>query len=111
LFALFTNLAWRRKRPRYPAHLYVALHLHAAWFGALAVARVATAALASDAADTIVGLAAFGYIAWYGLVCARAVYGDSWVATSAKVAAIAVVYGVCQFAGSLGVMAYAIAAT
>lgn len=40
LFALLTNLAYRRTAPRYPAHLYFALHEHAAGFGALALAKV-----------------------------------------------------------------------
>ena len=28
MFAFLTMLAWRRRLPRYPAHLYLALHLH-----------------------------------------------------------------------------------
>ena len=39
VFALLTMVFWRRRLPRYPAHLYVSLHLHAAWFGAFAVSR------------------------------------------------------------------------
>ena len=40
-------VAWRRRLPRYPAHLYVSLHLHAAWFGAFAVSTILQAAFTS----------------------------------------------------------------
>jgi hypothetical protein len=102
-------LAGRRARWLSPLRLYLICSV--AYFLSVPLAQSATAALGSDAADTVIGLGAFGYIAWCGLLCARAVYGDSWVTTSAKVAVIAVVYGACLFAGSLGVMAYAIATT
>lgn len=44
LFAGFVALAVRRSRRNYPQHLYFALHVHAAWFFAGAVAVAARAA-------------------------------------------------------------------
>ena len=108
LFALLTNLMWRRKQARYPAHLYLALHMHAAWFAALSVATVATAFVASDAATSGLALAALLYAAWYGLVALRRVFGDSWGRTVAKALAVAVVYAACLFGASLGMLGYAI---
>ena len=47
-FAGLTMLAWRRRLRRYPAHLYLALHLHSAWFGALAVLTMVEAFVTSE---------------------------------------------------------------
>jgi hypothetical protein len=109
LFALLTRVAWRRALPRYPAHLYTALHLHAAWFGAGALATIATGLIPSDTAATVIAIAAVTYIAWYGLVAARRVFGDPWIVTIAKAGAVAVAYSVCLFATSLLMLAYALA--
>jgi uncharacterized protein DUF3667 len=92
LFALLTNLAWRRKQPRYPAHLYMALHLHAAWFAAFAVAIIATMAFRSDAADGVLMSLAIAYILWYTMMAMRRVFGESWVRTVLKATAIAAIY-------------------
>src|SRR6185436_830544 len=78
LFAFFTNLAWRRKVPRYPAHLYNSLHLHAAWFGAFAVAKLASAPFPPDAVAIAMGAAVMIYLIWYVLNAFRKVFGDSW---------------------------------
>jgi len=109
LFALLTNLAWRRQQPRYPAHLYLALHLHAAWFGALTALTVLTILPISNTAVIILGLAVVPYIVWYGLVAVRRVFDDSWVKTIAKAAAIGIAYSVSLFAVSLAMLGYAIA--
>ncbi|MFN2564405.1 MAG: DUF3667 domain-containing protein [Gemmatimonadaceae bacterium] len=109
LFALLTRTAWRRRLPRYPSHLYTALHLHAAWFGALTAYTLLTAVFTSAAAIVILQLAVITYAVWYGLLTARRVFGDSWVRTIAKSAAVAAVYSACLIAASLLMLAYALA--
>jgi uncharacterized protein DUF3667 len=106
LFAAFTRVAWRRKAPRYPAHLYLALHLHAAWFGVLALLTLIGGFVTWLPALTAAGIAALAYALWYGLAAVRRVFADSWPLTLAKSAAVAAVYSMCLFALSLGVLAY-----
>jgi hypothetical protein len=107
VFALLTKLAWRRKQRRYPAHLYLALHLHAAWFGALAVATVINAFVPEPAAATI-GVLIIGWMAWYALVALRTVFGDSWGLTVAKTLVITPFYLLTLVLVSLALLAYAI---
>jgi hypothetical protein len=108
VFALLTNVAWRRKLPRYPAHLYMALHLHAAWFGAFALANLATVISGIEAVQITLALTAFSYVTWYGLKALRRIFGDSWGKTIAKTAAIAAVYGFCFVVVSIGMLAWAV---
>ena len=109
IFALFTRIAWRRKLPRYPAHLYLALHLHAAWFAALALSIIATAFVASETILVVMGSVALAYIVGYGVITLRRVFQDSWVRTIAKAAVLAIAYALCLFAVTLGLLAYALA--
>lgn len=95
IFGLFTRVAWRRKLPRYPAHLYLALHLHAAWFAALALSIIATAFVASETILVVTGSVVLAYIAAYGVITLRRVFQDSWVRTSAKAAVLAIAYALC----------------
>jgi hypothetical protein len=108
LFALLTNVAWRDKMPRYPAHLYLALHLHAAWFGALAISTVVTV-FASTTWLIMFGFVALAYSVGYGLFALRRVFDESWGRTIAKAAAIGAVYSAFLYAVSLGMLGYAIA--
>lgn len=107
IFALVTSVMWRRHR--YPAHLYLALHLHAAWFGTFAITTLASMLFTSIAAATLIGAAAVVYVIWYTVTTMRRVFGESWPRTLAKSAIVAVVYSVCLFAGSLVMLAYALA--
>jgi hypothetical protein len=109
LFALLTNLAWRRKIPSYPGHLYVALHLFAAWYGALAITTLATLFATSPTVLAISGSVALVYGAIYGLLALKRVFGDSWPLTIAKTAAVATVYMAGLFGASLVVMAITLA--
>ena len=106
VFALLTMVAWRRRLPRYPAHLYVSLHLHAAWFGAFAVSTLLQAAFTSVPIIVAISLSAVVYVAAYGLLAVRRIFGDSWPTTIAKAAAVTVVYGFCLFTVSLALLAY-----
>ncbi len=111
LFALLTNVAWRRKQPRYPMHLYLALHLHAAFFAAVTVSVLLAGFTSSASWLAIAGGAAMLYCIWHLVVAMRRVFRDSWIVTLAKTAAIAVVYFAALFALSLGILGYALATT
>ena len=107
IFALLTRVAWRRKRWRYPAHLYLALHLHAAWFGVLTVATVLTAFVPLAGAG-IIAVAATAYVLWYSLATVRRVFGDSWARTIAKAASVAIAYVLSLGIVSFSMLAYAL---
>ena len=92
VFALLTNVAWRKAQPRYPAHLYVALHIHAAVFGAMLVFSLLVGVTASDRIVQAIGLVFVGYVGWYALTALQRVFGDSWAKTIGKAAAIGLVY-------------------
>jgi hypothetical protein len=111
VFAFLTMVVWRRRLPRYPAHLYVALHLHAAWFGALAVSTILQAAFTSVPIIVVISLSAVVYAVVYGLLAVRRIFGDSWPITIAKATAVTVVYSFCLFAVSLTLLAYALTKT
>jgi hypothetical protein len=106
VFAVLTRVAWRRRLPRYPAHLYLALHVHAAWFGVLAFVNVVAAFMLVTTVGVILGVAAFAYTIWYSLVTVRRVFKDSWPLTIAKSALIAAVYSACLATVSLGLLAF-----
>ena len=108
VFALLTMVFWRRRLPRYPAHLYVALHLHAAWFGALALLSLVEPFFASEVVEEVLGAASVVYIVVYGLLAVRRIFGESWPRTIAKAAVVTVAYSVCLFAVSLAMLAYVI---
>jgi len=108
VFALLTMVFWRRRLPRYPAHLYVALHLHAAWFGALALLSLVEPFFASEVVEEVLGGASVVYIVVYGLLAVRRIFGESWPRTIAKAAVVTVAYSVCLFAVSLAMLAYVI---
>ena len=109
LFALLTNLAWRRRISSYPAHLYFGLHLFAAWYGAFAISTLATLFATSTIVLAISSGVAMVYGAIYGLKAFKRVFGDSWPRTIAKAAAVAIVYSAALFGVSLVVMAITLA--
>ena len=106
IFALLTRLAWPRLR--YPAHLYPALHLHSAWFGAFAFTTLLTALSPSATVDGVIGLLGLAYCVWYGIVALHRIFGDSWGTTLAKIVGVSVGYVVAFMAVSLGIVAYAV---
>jgi hypothetical protein len=103
-FALLTSIAWRRRGLRYPAHLYFALHVHAAWFGAMTVSTLATGFLPTSAAVAI-GLVLLTYMFWYALVAIRRVFGGSWGRTLVTSASVTFVYFTAWGVVSLGLLA------
>jgi small-conductance mechanosensitive channel len=107
-FAGLTMLAWRRRLRRYPAHLYLALHLHSAWFGALAVLTMVEAFVTSEVVLGLIGFAMFVYSVAYALLAARRIFCESWVRTLVKAFAIAVAYSVCLAVVTLSLLGYVI---
>lgn len=105
-FALLTRVAWRARVPRYPAHLYVALHVHAAWFAALFVSLLATRLPAVIGAP--IAAASLVYMVWYAVATFRRVFGDSWRRTLLKSVAVTIVYGLAFGVVGMGMLGYAI---
>jgi hypothetical protein len=101
VFALLSSLVWRRKMPRFPAHLYLALHLHAAWFGAMTLLTILAGFLPWNWVGGVVGTAVFLYAVVYAVLTVHRVFQDSWPLTLAKSAAVGVVYSSFMFVFSL----------
>jgi hypothetical protein len=109
LFALFTSIAWRRHRRRYPAHVYLALHLHAAWFLAFTVVSIVAGLPVPSVIQELTALAGGAYAVWYFVRAAHTVFGESWSRTIVKSAGVAIAYLPCWFIASFAMMGYAIA--
>lgn len=98
VFALLLMLAYRNRRMFYAEHLVMALHLHTFWFVAL------LAFYPARYAPDWVRVALTGWMAAYGILALRRVYGGGWFATLARVALITPPYLV-----SLAAIAVAVA--
>ena len=97
LFAFLTWLAWYGGGMRFPAHLYFALHLHAAMFASFVVTRVA-AFTGSTTVNIVVASAAIAYTTWYAGVAIKRVLGGSTAEFLVKTAVVGAVYAICFFA-------------
>ena len=106
LFALLTSMAWRKAAPHYPAHLYFALHEHAAGFGALTIGKLATLG-GNITLDIAAGVTALLYIAWHAFRASRVVFGGSFGATVLKFTAVAMIYWAFVILATLGLIVYA----
>jgi hypothetical protein len=89
VFAAILALFYRGRR--FPTHLVFATHVHAFAFTALVLAE-AVKFTRNDIVQAVVGLAMVLLVLGYGLRALKAVYGDGWVRTVAKAAAIGVIY-------------------
>lgn len=107
LFALLTRVAWRKRQPRYPAHLYNALHLHAAWFATLAVSTLLVT-IPSQSFALVVTVAVVAYLVWYTLSALRRVFGERWPRTIGKAIGVFAAYAVCLFLVSAAMLAIAL---
>jgi hypothetical protein len=94
LLALLVNLAYRRQVPRYPPHLYFALHVHALAFLVLSASSLIEL-VPWRWMQVWPKLAGYVFIAGYTVAALRAVYGGSRRATVARALAIGAVYLVC----------------
>lgn len=108
VFAGLTRVMWGRKLPRYPAHLYLALHLHAGWFAVLTLTTVLGGFIPFVPAAIALSLLTMAYNIGYGLVTVRRVFADAWPITIAKSCAVAAVYTACLAIVALALLAYAI---
>ena len=84
MFALWCKLAWLNRRLRYTEHLVYALHLHAFWFAAIAVAQIPLPLIKPAAALAM---------PVYALLASRRAYGGRWGPVLLRNAAVAVAYG------------------
>jgi hypothetical protein len=109
LFALLTRTAWHRRVRRYPAHLYLALHLHAALFAVLTIVNVVLIPSDAPIVAGTVGFAAAAYLVWYGLAALHRVFGESWMRTAVKATLVMAAYFACVFVTSLLILGYAVA--
>jgi hypothetical protein len=89
---MMVNLLFERRR-RFLQHLVFALHLHAAVFLALTVARLSHFGGVPVIALVCDGLAA-AFVVGYTVIAFRAVYGDRWLWLAAKLVAIGLMYAV-----------------
>ena len=108
VFALMTSVVWRRATLRYPAHLYLALHVHSAAFGALLLLSIGLGFAPSTVVAALVEVAFLGYVGWYSLTALHRVFGDSWPRTIVKGVAIAIAYFMCFLTVGLLLLVYTI---
>jgi hypothetical protein len=107
LFALLTNIAWRGARPRYPSHLYLALHLHSLFFGAALIVWLLIG-FAPELMVRAIAPAFVTYLAWYGATAFKRVFGESWPRTLVKTLLVAVVYEFFFLATALALLGFAV---
>jgi hypothetical protein len=107
-FALLTSVAWRRRLRSYPAHLYLALHFHAALFGALTVFWLVASFTPWPGLAVVALLGFFGYVVWYALAMFRRVFDESWPRTFLKSLAVATIYSFIFFMTTFLLLAWAI---
>ena len=108
IFALLTFLLWRRRIRHYAAHLYLALHFHAALFGVLTVFWLAASFTPWPAIAFAALLGLMAYLTWYALAMFRRVFGESWPRTLVKSFVVATIYSFFFFVTTLSLLAWAI---
>ncbi|MGE0159273.1 MAG: DUF3667 domain-containing protein [Gemmatimonadales bacterium] len=91
-FAGLLAIARRPARRTYPQHLIFALHVHAAWFWAFALAAVASVVVNNDLADSVLSALSIAYALWYLVVALRTVYGGSLLSNLSSGVVIGVTY-------------------
>jgi hypothetical protein len=111
VFAMLTRLAWGRSLPRYPAHFYPALRLHAALFGTLTLQTVLGALSPSQTVELVIAIVLLAYVLVYGLLFVHRVFGDSWGTTILKALAVGCAYTICLNIVSFGMLAYVVFTT
>jgi len=107
LFALITWAAWRGGDLRYPAHLYFSLHLHAAFFAWMTVARLGGLAQ-SVVLDLILGIGGLVYSTWYSIVALKSVLGGTPGQVALRSAVLGIVYGTAFTAVMIALLALSV---
>jgi hypothetical protein len=105
VFAVSLGVFFRRRA--FSQHLIFVLHLHAAVFLILAVARLGDAPR-SPVLASIVGLAALVALAMYALKAFHTVYRESWPRVIVKATAITVLYVVALAVAVVGTFAWVV---
>jgi hypothetical protein len=104
LFAALVMLFRRRGGHTYPQHLYFALHVHAAWFFAVA-AKESVEAVPLSLVAAAGGILAWLYIVVYFPVAFSRVYETTILGTLWRTATIGVLYVAMLFATVLAIVA------
>ncbi len=103
IFALVTWAAWRKGGLSYTEHLTFALHLHAAFFVAMAVARLG-GVLNNTLLTVTLGLGVLAYTTWYTVVAIARVLGGTPAQVAVRSTVAGLVYGLAFFATLVGVL-------
>ncbi|NRF69981.1 DUF3667 domain-containing protein [Aquincola sp. S2] len=99
VFAAIVQLAYRRRRMNYGAHVVFSLHMHAFWFIAL---------LAMSLLPAVLTWPLLGLIVVYGLWALQHVYQGRWWATALRALAISVSYALLFVFALLAMVALAV---
>jgi len=101
VYALLLKLAYWRRRWNLPAHLVVALHMHAFFFVVLLVGDLESL-LVGKMLSPWTDLAVTAWLAWYGTAMLRGAYGGRWRTTIARAAVVSSLYGTTIVVAMLG---------
>jgi hypothetical protein len=105
VFAGLVGLAVRRARRNYPQHLYFALHVHAAWFFALAL-FVLGAAIPAPYAARVFGVATLLYCGQYLKLALARAYDVSPVRSAAVTTLLLLAYAILVVSVVVGIVAW-----
>lgn len=100
-YAALLRLAYARRRWRLPAHLVVALHMHAFFFVVLLVGDLESL-LVGQALSPWSDLVAMAWLGLYGVAMLRNAYGGRWGAAVLRAAFLSTAYGATIVAAMLG---------
>ena len=104
VFAVILALFYRSRR--FPTHLVFAVHVHSFAFFSLTLAE-AVKFSRNDVVQAAVGLVILLTVLGYGLRALKVVYGDGWVRTVAKAAAVGFIYLVASIPAFLIILTWA----
>lgn len=104
VFAGIVSLFYRRRR--FAQHLVFALHLHATIFVGLTIRELSNFTRHMVVVG-IVDVAVLLFLAWYGLIAFRRVYGDQWPLILMKSAGTAVIYFIAGMVALVATLVWA----
>jgi hypothetical protein len=99
LYAFLIALVWRHRGSNYPHHLYFALHVHAAWFGAAALIA-ALRWMLPPIASTPLQVLLLIYAVWYAVLAFSRAYRATTGQAFGRVAPVLAVYFVVVITAS-----------
>jgi len=104
LLAALVAVARRPVGVTYPHHLVFSLHVHAALFGAFALAAVLTGLVGGEAFDGVVGGISLSYALTYIVLAMRTVYGGSLRRNLVLGGVVGVTYWVLTIAVTIAIL-------